>query len=288
MRSEDSKMEGGPRTRGKCKKSTPEMPLISVITVVLNGEKHLEQTILSVLNQTYNNIEYIIIDGGSTDKTLDILKKYEDRIDYWVSEPDKGISDAFNKGLKLASGDIIAVLNSDDYYAHNNAIHHVVEIFVSKPDIKMIYGKVRCVEQETGKTLVMYGEPFSLKKMRKGIITPHPALFAKREVYETVGPFSLDYKVCMDYDFFLRATHLYEPYFIDEVLTIMRWGGFSTRNIYRGHNEAYKVLRANGIDVVDALINLIYRYTMTSLSLALRKLGLESLVFLYRKRKGQL
>lgn len=169
-------------------------PKVSIITVCLNSGKFLEETIRSVREQTYKNIEYIIIDGGSTDGTMDVIKKYEKDIDYWISEPDKGISDAFNKGLKLASGDIIAMLNSDDYYAHNNAIHHVVEIFVSKPDIEMLYGKVRCVEQHTGKTLVIYGEPFSLKKMRKEIITPHPAIFAKRKVYETVGSFSLEYK----------------------------------------------------------------------------------------------
>lgn len=261
-------------------------PLVSIITPTLNSERFISDNIKSILAQSYPNIEHIIVDGSSTDNTLSIVREMDKKA-IVISEPDRGISDAFNKGLKLANGEIIAVLNSDDYYVNNNAIHHVVEIFVAKPDIKMVYGKVRCVEQERGKILAVYGEPFSLKKIKE-IATPHQALFAKKEVYEAAGPFSLDYKVCMDYDFFLRAASLYEPYFTDEILTEMRWGGLSTQNMYRGHNEAYKIIRANGTKIVEALINLAYRYTMTSVSLAMRKLGLGSLVLFYRKQKGRL
>lgn len=266
----------------------PYHPKVSIITVCLNSKEYIEDTIRSVLEQTYKNIEYIIIDGGSTDGTIDVIKKYEKNIHYWVSEPDRGISDAFNKGLRLASGDIIAILNSDDYYAHNRVVEQVVEIFTLQPHIKMLYGKVKCVEQETGNALAIYGEPFSLKKMRKEIITPHPAIFARREVYETVGPFSLEYKLCMDHEYFLRVTQRYEPYFIDEILTIMRWGGLSTKNIYCCHKEAYKIFRSNDINMISALINLAYGYTMTTFSLLLQKSGLKKLVLLYRKWKGQL
>jgi len=263
-------------------------PKVSIITVCLNSAQFLEKTIRSVREQTYKSIEYIIIDGGSTDSTMDVIKKYEKDIGYWVSEPDKGISDAFNKGLRLAKGDIIAILNSDDYYAHNRVVDRVVEIFTSQPHIEMLYGKVRCVEQHTGKTLVIYGEPFSLKKMRKEIITPHPAIFAKRKVYETVGSFSLKYKVCMDHEYFLRATTLFEPYFLAEILTIMRWGGYSTRNIYLAHREVYRTLRSNGVNMFIALINLAFGYTMTTFSLLLQKVGFKRIVLLYRKWKGQL
>jgi glycosyltransferase involved in cell wall biosynthesis len=262
-------------------------PLVSIITPTLNSERFISDNIKSILSQTYPNIEHIIIDGGSTDNTLSIVKSSDPKA-IVISEPDKGISDAFNKGLKIAKGDIIAVLNSDDYYAHNKVIQRIVEIFVSKDDIKVIYAKVRCIQHETGKTLAIYGEPFSIERMKKEIITPHPAIFAGREVYESVGPFSLEYKVCMDHEYFLRATQRYEPYFIDEILTIMRWGGLSTRNMYLGHREAYKILRSNGINIVSALVNLVYRYIMTSFSLALQKVGLDRLVLFYRKLKGQL
>ena len=116
----ERKSEGGLRTKGYYKKSYEDKPLISIITVVYNGEKYLEETILSVINQTYDNVEYIIIDGGSTDGTIDIIKKYNDNIDYWVSEKDRNMYDGINKGLKIASGDIVASLNSDDFYADND------------------------------------------------------------------------------------------------------------------------------------------------------------------------
>lgn len=120
--------EGGLRTRGYFKQSYEEKPLISIITVVFNGEKYLEETIQSVINQTYDNVEYIIIDGGSTDGTLEIIKKYEDYIDYWVSEKDKGLYDGLAKGFKLATGDILGYINAGDYY-HKEALGVVSEIF---------------------------------------------------------------------------------------------------------------------------------------------------------------
>src|SRR3990172_7180600 len=112
----DLKSEGGLRTKGIYRKSQEERPLISVITVVYNGAKYIEQTIQSVINQTYDNIEYIIVDGASTDNTLKIINKYEDRIDYWISEADSGLWNAMNKGVRLATGDILNFLNSDDFY----------------------------------------------------------------------------------------------------------------------------------------------------------------------------
>ena len=118
-------INGGLRTKGITKNSTAEKPLISVVTVVYNGEKTLEQTILSVVNQTYNNVEYIIIDGGSKDNTLDIIKKYEDKIDYWQSEPDKGIYDAMNKGIKLATGEFIYILGCDDFLIDKDIFENI-------------------------------------------------------------------------------------------------------------------------------------------------------------------
>src|SRR6185369_15072253 len=134
----DLKGEGGLRVQGYFKKSLPSKPLVTVITVVFNGAKHLDDTIRSVITQTYDNVEYIIIDGGSTDGTLDIIKKYEGKIDYWVSEKDKGISDAFNKGISLSTGNIIGIINADDWY-ELDAIQMVAERYISQNKNNIIF-----------------------------------------------------------------------------------------------------------------------------------------------------
>jgi glycosyltransferase involved in cell wall biosynthesis len=267
--------------------SKMDSPLVSVITPTLNSERFVADNVKSIIAQTYPNIEHVVVDGGSDDATLSIVRELDPKA-VISSGPDKGISDAFNKGLKLAKGDIIAVLNSDDYYAHNDAVQHAVEAFNAHQQTMIVYGKVDCVDRKTGRTLVIYGEPFSLRKMKKEIITPHQALFARKEVYQTVGPFSLDFKVCMDHEYLLRATTRYTPYFLNEVLSVMRWGGTSTRNIYRGHREAYRILRSAGVNTAGAALNLAYRYAMTTLSLSLQRIGLDGLVRSYRRRRGLL
>lgn len=264
-----------------------DIPLVSIITPTLNSERYIRDNVKSVLSQTYSNIEHIIIDGGSTDKTINIVQEMDPK-GIIISEPDEGISDAFNKGIKLSKGDIIAILNSDDYYANGAVIERVVNIFSNKPEVMITYGMVQAIAPETNEILVVYGEPFSIKKMEMEIITPHPSIFARREVYERVGHFSLEYKICMDHDYFLRATKIYEPYFLDEIMTVMRLGGISTKNIYRAHIEAYRIIRSNGIKIISALANLLYRFTMTTVSLTLQKVGLTRLLLFYRKRKGKL
>jgi len=179
-------------------------PKVSVITPTLNSGRFIADNIRSIHSQAYPCIEHIIIDGGSSDNTLNIIMDLDPGA-VVISEPDRGISDAFNKGLKLATGDIIAILNSDDYYAHCDVVQRIVDLFNAPPCKEIVYGRVRCIDQKTGQTLVIYGEPFSTKKMSKEIIVPHPAIFATRKVYETMGPFSLDYKVAMDYEYFLRV-----------------------------------------------------------------------------------
>jgi glycosyltransferase involved in cell wall biosynthesis len=261
-------------------------PKISIITPTLNSEEFISDNIKSILRQTYSNIEHIIIDGGSTDDTLRIVKDLDpDAV--VISEPDEGIADAYNKGLRIARGDLIAILNSDDYYANDRVVERVVEKFSLRPEITIVYGKVRVIEPRTGKPVVVYGEPFSPKRMKKFTVS-QPAIFARREVFETVGPFSLKYKICMDHDYFLRAATLFEPYFLDEILAIMLWGGLSTRNIYLGHREAFDILHSHGVGLVSATIHLFYGYLMTTLSLALQKIGLTSVVLFYRKKRGRL
>ncbi len=263
-------------------------PLVSIITPVLNGEKFISCTIKSVLSQTYPRIEHIVIDGKSADNTLSIVREINPRA-IVVSEPDSGATDAINKGLRIASGEIIALLNHDDYYADDNVIQKVVNLFVSDPQLDVIYGKVRSIHPQTKQTLAIYGEPFNYKRMiRRHILMPYPAVFLRKKVYDTIGPFSVEYVVCTDYEYYLRVIKLYKPFFLDEILAVMCWGGFSTRNMYQGHREVYRLMRGNGASRVISSMNLVYRYTMTFFSLVLQKIGLDSLVHFYRKMKGQL
>ena len=165
---------GGLRTKGITKTGTPDHPLITVVTVVYNGAATLEQTILSVVNQTYDNVEYIIIDGASTDCTLDIVKKYEDKIDFWQSEPDKGIYDAMNKGIGLATGEYVALLNSGDWY-ENNTIETVVNRIIKNPMVDIYYGMMR-IYSEDKKFLWVYA--YNHNYLERAMIS-HPTSFMK-------------------------------------------------------------------------------------------------------------
>jgi glycosyltransferase involved in cell wall biosynthesis len=188
---------GGLRTKNIIKQSRENLPLITVITVVYNGEKTLERTIQSVINQTYKNIEYIIIDGASTDKTLDIIKKYEDWIDYWISELDEGIYPAMNKGIDLATGEWINFMNADDCFFDNTVIEKV--FFVSKDNYAVVYGNV--VFKSAIYTRLKY--PKNLKKLSKGLVFSHQSSFIKTDVMKKYK-YDTSFKICADKDFFYR------------------------------------------------------------------------------------
>ena len=168
-------MEGGIRTSDNCKQSEPNRPLVSVITVVLNGEKYLEQTIKSVLSQTYNNIEYIIIDGQSKDKTLDIIKKHETKIDYWLSEKDGGIYYAMNKGIANANGDIIGILNADDFYSQDTILN-VVNTFLNT-DADVFHGDIIFLNDKQETRM----QPDIHKMMQQPSVF-HPTCFVKKHL----------------------------------------------------------------------------------------------------------
>ena len=199
-------------------------PLITVVTVVFNGEQYLEETILSVINQTYDNVEYIIIDGGSTDGTLDIIKKYEHAIDYWVSEKDKGIYDAMNKGIRLANGEIIGLINADDYYLETT-VESVVETFkVSKPDV--LFGNKTALNEDLKiQKSVSVSLPTSMQDL--AVHAVHPTVFVKRKVYQE-NLFDLKYRIAADYEFLLS---IYDKgakfYKLDQILAVMRTDGVS-------------------------------------------------------------
>ncbi|MGB9794570.1 glycosyltransferase family 2 protein [Caldisericum exile] len=200
-----------------------ELPLITVITVVFNGAKTLEETIKSVINQTYPNVEYIIIDGGSTDGTLDIIKKYEDQIDYWISEPDKGIYDAMNKGVTLALGYYIYFLGSDDVVFSSEVFSKILSLI--KLDTKLIYGNVYF--KESGK---IYDGEFSKFKLCTRNIC-HQAILYSIYFFKKYGLYNLKYKILADYEFNLRVWEKSKAKYVDIILAIYSIEGNSSKSI---------------------------------------------------------
>ncbi len=258
-------------------------PLVSIITVCLNSGKFLEETIRSVRGQTYKNIEYIIIDGGSTDGTTDIIKRYEKDIDYWVSEPDKGISDAFNKGLQASTGGIIGFLNSEDYYMNEKVIQKIVDVFNQNQGARIVYGKTYYVPEDSSEIVGVMGEQFTEESMRKRNIMPHQSVFTKREVFERFGSFLLDYKFAMDYEYLLRATKYYTPIFLDEGLAVMRLGGVSDTDKFAVCTELFKAQIANSMPFLSSLKTLLYHYFTSAGLKCLRFFHIYTLSHLFKK-----
>lgn len=210
---------------------------VSIITVVYNGAGTIEQTIKSVLGQTYKNIEYIIIDGASTDGTQQIVEKYVDKIAYYVSEKDEGLYYAMNKGIGKATGEIIGIINSDDWY-DINAVKNIVGLF-SKKDAEVVYGNTIVVAEDGTK-----------KKNKAGVLQTlwyaapfrHPSVFVKKSTYEQFGVFDINYLVASDYDLLLRFYSENVRFeYIDEVIAYFRMGGLSTVGRKTGSEENYKI-----------------------------------------------
>ncbi len=231
--------------KNKIKKtSSKNYPLISVITVVLNNEKFIEETILSVLNQSYKNIEYIIIDGGSTDKTIDIIKKYESSIDIWISEKDNGIYDAFNKGMRLANGEMLGFVNSDDIL-YPEAIQILVN-YIKKSDVDFIFGSVK-----KHYALLSGYKPWKIK-FSWGFYTSHSTgFFIKTNSAKKVGLYNLKYKYSSDYDYLYRMiVHCGMKGFgtkKNEIFGYFRRGGFSSKINFVEHlKEEIQIRKDNG------------------------------------------
>lgn len=200
-----------------------ESPLVSIITVVYNNKQGIEKTLGSIAAQTYTALEYIVIDGGSTDGTLEIINRYQDNIDVFVSEPDKGVYDAMNKGLGLATGQLIGIINSGDFY-EKDAIETVVNSYHENPEVAIFHGILRVFEA-SGEFKSIVGNHSSF--LAKGMIE-HPTCFVKRGVYQKHGGFNLAYKSSSDYDFMLRMRKLKVSFmFIEKILANYYTGGIS-------------------------------------------------------------
>jgi len=226
---------------------------ISIITVCYNSAATIEKTLESVAKQTYCNIEYIVVDGNSTDETLDIVKVNDAVVTKCTSEPDKGLYDALNKGIAIAMGDVIGFVHSDDFLAEPIVLSKVAKAF-DDAKVDGVYGDLQYVNKEETSKIVRYwkSEQFTPDLLKKGWMPPHPTLFLRKEVYEKHGNFNLNYKIAADYDLMLRIfsdPHLNFKY-LPMVFTKMRVGGASNRslkNIKLKSQEDLRALRANGI-----------------------------------------
>jgi glycosyltransferase involved in cell wall biosynthesis len=235
---ENRKGEGGLRSQGYFKKSFDNKPLVSIITVVYNGEKYLEETIQSVINQTYDNVEYIIIDGGSKDGTVDIIKKYEDKIDYWVSEQDKGIYDAMNKGIKLAMGIYIGILNADDFYVKDAIICSVEKIIKNNVDYSI--GNVKFVNGGIIKPII----PLE-NKIYQEMPYPHVSATISKKIYKKVGLFDISFKIAGDHDMAIKILkYSFKYIYLDKVLAYLHEGGVSAS--LQSNKESLNVAIKNG------------------------------------------
>lgn len=210
---------------------------VSIITVTYNSANTLTDTIQSVLAQTYRDIEYIIIDGGSKDSTLDIVRQYESDFEgrlKWISESDKGIYDAMNKGIRLATGDVVGILNSDDFYTSPNVVNQLVRYF-DNSDIDAVYGDIHFVNSNCLEKCVRYysSRRFHPRWLRFGFMPAHPSFYCKREVFEKAGFYKTDYSIGSDYEMMVRlfyGFHIRTKYLPIDFVT-MRTGGASTRNV---------------------------------------------------------
>jgi glycosyltransferase len=226
---------------------------ISIITAVLNGRNTIADTLESILNQSYKNVEHVIIDGGSTDETLEILKRYKNGTTKIISEPDGGVYEALNKGIQLSSGDVIGILNGDDFYAHGQVLNRVVDVF-EREKVDSCYGDLQYVKRDNTSKLIRFwkSSPYRPGKFNYGWMPPHPTFFVKKEIYEKFGIFNTDLKIAADYELMLRFLERFKisTHYIPEVLIKMRVGGMSNRNLrnmFLKSCEDYKAWKVNDL-----------------------------------------
>jgi glycosyltransferase involved in cell wall biosynthesis len=225
----------------------------TIITVSYNAIDTIESTINSVLSQDYNNIEYIIIDGNSSDGTKEIIHRYENRISKWISEKDNGIYDAMNKGIQLATGDIIGILNADDLYSSNDIISKVVNQ-ITQSNADALYGDLKYVlKNDISKTIRFWKSGEYLDgKFLKGWMPPHPTFFVKKNIYNQLGLYRTDMPSAADYELMLRYIHVNKVKltYLPELITIMREGGVSNKSLlnrWKANRDDLRAWQVNNI-----------------------------------------
>ena len=226
---------------------------VSIITVSFNSAKTIADTIDSVLSQDFPEIEYIIVDGCSTDGTVDIIRQNENRISQWISEKDRGMYDAMNKGIAMATGDVIGILNSDDVYMNTHVVSDLMHLMQSQ-NTEVVFADLILVDSSNQSKLIRYYDSgrFHPSKFKFGWMPAHPTVFVKRELYQRVGKFSTTYQIAADYEMLIRmlaiekASYAYYP----KLVVRMRSGGASTSGISRNwilNQEIIRACKENGI-----------------------------------------
>ena len=257
---------------------------ISIITITLNSEKTIESTIKSVIKQNYDNLEYIIIDGKSTDKTLDIIKKYKKHISRIISESDEGISDAFNKGIRCATGNIIGIINSDDLLNNNalNLLNHEINKY---PDYDVYYGNTIVFDDNNN---YICKPDTDLSKLKLAFLINHQSVFIRREAYEKYGIFNNNYKYAMDFDLISRMYFNGAKFkYLDYEYTWFRNGGVSQLQSSKTIEDCKKIALLNGCtkEEIDDYYGKIAK-KLEAISIV-RKIGLESILRKFIKKQNK-
>ena len=221
-------------------------PLVSIVTVTFNAEKYIEQTIQSVLAQTYRNVEYIIIDGESSDGTIDIIRRYANRLSYWISEKDNGIYDAMNKGILHAHGELIGIVNASDFYAPYT-IQTIVDAYEQHPNIGIFHGNINMLNED-GSLFKQKSADSDLAQLDKGFGLFHPTFFVRKDIYQQVGLYDTSFRLAADYDFALRCRNAGVAFYhIPQVLSNFRVGGATNKQRLNSLSESKTALLNNGI-----------------------------------------
>ncbi|SFE51289.1 glycosyltransferase family 2 protein [Thermophagus xiamenensis] len=233
---------------------------ISLITVTYNSAKTLEATIKSVRDQKFEDLEYIIIDGGSDDGTIDIIKENNDIINSWISEPDAGLYDAMNKGIKMSVGEVIGFIHADDILADPDILRIVCQKY-SETNFHLLYGDLEYVRADDLNKVVRYWQSGQFKpgQLRRGWMPPHPTVYFSRQLFNRVGLFNLEYRISADYEWLLRALSIpsIRVEYLPRVMVRMRLGGLSNaslRNVIAKSSEDLKALKNNKVGGVRTLI----------------------------------
>lgn len=255
------------------------MKKLSLITICYNAENTIERTIKSILNQKNEQVEYLLIDGASTDNTVAIAKKYESEIDIFISEKDKGIADAFNKGILRAQGEFIGLINADDWL-ENGSINQLLESISNKKEIDVFYGNLN--SWRNGK--VEFTAKANHRLLTKEMTLNHPATFVRKTVYTQIGAFNTSYRCAMDYEFLLRTfTRGYRFFHLDQTLVNMSMEGFSDKYWFIGCQEVRKAKLENGRSAFKANAWFVRQVIAILLVKSSLTLGLGSVLKIYRK-----
>lgn len=235
------------------------MTTVSIVTVCFNCEATIERTVQSVLEQTHPNIEYIVVDGASRDRTMDIVRGFGERIHKVISEPDRGIYDAMNKGWQAASGDVVGFLNSDDVLAHPDVVASIAATFVAREQLQAVYGDIDLVDED-GRTVRRWRSGrFSKRKYHWGWMTPHPTTYIRRDLFQRFGGFRTELRIAADYELMLRffVREGAKVGYIPRTVVQMRAGGASNgslRAVLKANLEVYSSWKLNGLRTSPAIV----------------------------------